>query len=61
MLNLKSHQADLTRGHEHIALAERLVGQQRDLIVDLRAKGRPVDDAEWLLAHLQSSLDRAPR
>ena len=48
--------ADLQMVEDHIALGERHVARQRELLLFLKSRGHPTELAEQLLADFQSML-----
>lgn len=50
--------ADLQMVDDHIALAERHVTRQEEIVAWLRSRGHPTEIAEQLLAEFRSSLDQ---
>ena len=50
--------ADLQMVDDHIALAERHVTRQQELVAYLRSRGHPTEVAEQLLAEFRSSLEQ---
>jgi hypothetical protein len=50
--------ADLRMVDDHIALAERHVTRQEELVAFLKSRGHPSDMAEQLLVEFQATLEQ---